>query len=91
MSEDISQREALRGVFDQEAANEVGCVSTNGTRYTEVNGGNFAESVLARICLEGRRADEELIGQNSEGPHVDGVVVRLAFDHLWGEVVKGTA
>lgn len=41
--------------------------------------------------LEGRPADEELVGEHAKRPQVDLGVVLLPLDHLWGEVVERAA
>lgn len=34
---------------------------------------------------------QELVGQDTERPYIDGVVMLLALNHLWRQVVQGTA
>lgn len=54
----------------------------------EVHPADALVGVGVGLGLEGRLATQELVAQDPQGPQIHGLIVSLAFHHLWGQVVQ---
>ena len=54
----------------------------------QVDFGYSGVRVRVTLSLKGGITHQELVAENSQGPQVHVLVVRLALHHLWGEVIQ---
>ena len=57
----------------------------------EINLGDSTVGGIVPLSLEGRLPREALIAEHAQTPDVHALVMQLALNHLWGQVVEGPA
>jgi hypothetical protein len=88
---DARERHALTRVLAEDARDEIARLRGDVGREAEVDLDDAALGFRVPLRLKGRRAAEEFLREDAEGPVVHGVVVVLVLDHLGREVVERAA
>ena len=91
MFQHVFEIHPLVRVLPEQLGDEVPGGARHVGREPEVDVDDPLVRVLVGFRLKRRFADQELVGEDAEGPVVDPLVVGLALDHLRREVVQGSA
>ena len=91
MFQNVLQCDSVRGILPQEPCHQVPGLTGDVRGEPEVDAADPLVGVRVGLSLEWWLAHQELVGEDTEGPVVDSLVVGVAVDHLGWEVVQGPA
>ena len=90
MLENLFKRQSLIRILPEKPDDQVSGGAGDMGWEPEVDVDNASVGVLVSIGLEGGLANQELVCEDTQGPVVHPLAVGVSFNHLRGQIVKGS-